>query len=380
MAYCMLGLFDVYMPPLYGEGQNAFQRLQLEILKASDDESIFAWKSSPEDALRDPYRGLLAQSVSEFRMCGGVRPHHTREIPPYSMTNKGIGIIIPLAPRGYSKFRSIYKGEHRAATIFVAKLNCWDSEGDNTTAVDQIGIFVMKPEYFKTNSFSRVFPYRHSTNIRFYRPSAFLGEHSEEPVSMRNSRIYISDGQTLYFKSQLSLSSPQASKFRDFQLIGAELQSYLSEIITIEKREHWVEYEPFKFLQHAIDEDWPTAIILRLKKRQHEFYGALEGHIVILFFHQGGIPVTKIDTASNEIIRSWELLQKFLNDAMAKDETIKDPPSNLKLPSPWLQTGWSVLIPAWNQVLKLELSDPLSYTLSLLDEEKIALKPLVPAF
>ncbi|PMD29348.1 HET-domain-containing protein, partial [Hyaloscypha variabilis F] len=41
MAYCLLGLFDVNMPPLYGEGENAFIRLQLEILKTSDDESIF---------------------------------------------------------------------------------------------------------------------------------------------------------------------------------------------------------------------------------------------------------------------------------------------------------------------------------------------------
>lgn len=33
MAYCMMGLFGVTMPPLYGEGEGAFVRLQLEILK-----------------------------------------------------------------------------------------------------------------------------------------------------------------------------------------------------------------------------------------------------------------------------------------------------------------------------------------------------------
>ncbi|KAH8782110.1 heterokaryon incompatibility protein-domain-containing protein, partial [Hyaloscypha finlandica] len=42
-AYCLLGLFNVNMPPLYGEGEKSFMRLQLEILKTSDDESIFAW-------------------------------------------------------------------------------------------------------------------------------------------------------------------------------------------------------------------------------------------------------------------------------------------------------------------------------------------------
>ena len=44
MAYCLMGLFGVNMPPLYGEGENAFRRLQLEILNKMDDESLFAWK------------------------------------------------------------------------------------------------------------------------------------------------------------------------------------------------------------------------------------------------------------------------------------------------------------------------------------------------
>jgi hypothetical protein len=39
-AYSLMGLFGVNMPPLYGEGEKAFHRLQLEILKISDDESI----------------------------------------------------------------------------------------------------------------------------------------------------------------------------------------------------------------------------------------------------------------------------------------------------------------------------------------------------
>lgn len=42
-AYCLLGLFDVNMPLLYGEGDKAFIRLQLEIIRKTDDESIFAW-------------------------------------------------------------------------------------------------------------------------------------------------------------------------------------------------------------------------------------------------------------------------------------------------------------------------------------------------
>ncbi|KAI0742572.1 heterokaryon incompatibility protein-domain-containing protein [Daedaleopsis nitida] len=42
-AYCLLGLFGINMPTLYGEGKNAFRRLQEEILKNSRDTTLFAW-------------------------------------------------------------------------------------------------------------------------------------------------------------------------------------------------------------------------------------------------------------------------------------------------------------------------------------------------
>ena len=56
MAYSLMGIFEVNMPLLYGEGTNAFTRLQHEIVKVSDDESIFAW----EDDLLES--GMFARS------------------------------------------------------------------------------------------------------------------------------------------------------------------------------------------------------------------------------------------------------------------------------------------------------------------------------
>ncbi|CAI4216850.1 unnamed protein product [Parascedosporium putredinis] len=44
VAYCLMGLFNIAMPVLYGEGQqSAFLRLQHKILKKTADPSIFAW-------------------------------------------------------------------------------------------------------------------------------------------------------------------------------------------------------------------------------------------------------------------------------------------------------------------------------------------------
>ncbi|KAI6040421.1 heterokaryon incompatibility protein-domain-containing protein, partial [Pisolithus marmoratus] len=42
-AYSLMGLLDVNMPTLYGEGKKAFLRLQLEVLHKSNDQTLFAW-------------------------------------------------------------------------------------------------------------------------------------------------------------------------------------------------------------------------------------------------------------------------------------------------------------------------------------------------
>ena len=70
MAYCLLGLFDVNMPLLYGEGRKAFVRLELEIIKKSNDDSIFAWTSpDPENTTS----GLLALWPDSFTDSADVR-------------------------------------------------------------------------------------------------------------------------------------------------------------------------------------------------------------------------------------------------------------------------------------------------------------------
>ncbi|KAK7964411.1 hypothetical protein PG988_011385 [Apiospora saccharicola] len=48
-AYSLLGIFGVNMPMLYGEGAKAFIRLQHEIIKTTNDLSIFAWIPKEED-------------------------------------------------------------------------------------------------------------------------------------------------------------------------------------------------------------------------------------------------------------------------------------------------------------------------------------------
>jgi len=98
MAYCLLGLFDVNMPLLYGEGNKAFARLQEEILKKSDDETIFAWHYG--FSLDECYHGgLFAKSPYCFKNCGQTRPTGLQITGKkhYSLTNKGLYIRPNLA-------------------------------------------------------------------------------------------------------------------------------------------------------------------------------------------------------------------------------------------------------------------------------------------
>ncbi|KAI1311431.1 heterokaryon incompatibility protein-domain-containing protein [Xylaria venustula] len=90
-AYCLLGIFDVNMPMIYGEGSKAFIRLQEEIAKQTPDLSLFAWKQDGPDP---PYRGILAHSPAEFAGCATLK-HKIRDAnltSEYTFTNKGLRI------------------------------------------------------------------------------------------------------------------------------------------------------------------------------------------------------------------------------------------------------------------------------------------------
>lgn len=70
MAYCLLGIFDVNMPLLYGEGMKAFSRLQTAILQSTVDLSVFAWLDDQVPC--PPFAGMLAKSPRQFASCGGM--------------------------------------------------------------------------------------------------------------------------------------------------------------------------------------------------------------------------------------------------------------------------------------------------------------------
>jgi hypothetical protein len=92
LAYCLLGLFDINFPLLYGEGTKAFRRLQEEIMKQTSDMSLLAWLPETTD---EPVREIWARSPSEFawlRLQPGllrVRGQFNHDI---DISNKGLRV------------------------------------------------------------------------------------------------------------------------------------------------------------------------------------------------------------------------------------------------------------------------------------------------
>ncbi|KAH9855208.1 hypothetical protein C2E23DRAFT_814894 [Lenzites betulinus] len=124
-AYSLMGIFGVNIPAIYGEGRNAFYRLQEEILKHIPDQSIFAWgplvferyawsctqfgeAPLPETTREDEPNGyLFAPSPTAFEHSSRIDPLPLDEferqvairvpVPEYTITSYGIRTLLPLA-------------------------------------------------------------------------------------------------------------------------------------------------------------------------------------------------------------------------------------------------------------------------------------------
>ncbi|KAL4076540.1 heterokaryon incompatibility protein-domain-containing protein [Scleroderma yunnanense] len=169
-AYSLLGLLDVNMPMLYGEGKRAFQRLQLEIIRTSNDQSIFAWGSNGGN---NQTRSVLADDPSFFRDCNEMELMDfdefleslkeyipEQELPlieedrfgVFPITNRGIHIWLLLYPLdGFS-------------SVFKASLPCrFGPLGPPVT----ITLNLWKSNYYRySRSLSNGFP--STQNLQFY--------------------------------------------------------------------------------------------------------------------------------------------------------------------------------------------------------------------
>lgn len=129
-AYSLLGLFDVHMPPIYGEGgPSAFRRLQEQIMHTSTDHTIFTWWGQGSSITS----GILALSPDHFF---GAKLHPVefdvyrqafdlyQAKPEFTVTNYGLKIQIPIAEIG-PDYPGYYYGFLAARYLGASTVNEW---------------------------------------------------------------------------------------------------------------------------------------------------------------------------------------------------------------------------------------------------------------
>ena len=103
IAYCLLGVFNINMPLLYGEGKRAFLRLQEELIKKQSDESIYAWEAPP---LVPRLGGMLASEPAEFTGSATIVPINLSIMrrEPLSITNRGLAMSVAARKGGLGEY------------------------------------------------------------------------------------------------------------------------------------------------------------------------------------------------------------------------------------------------------------------------------------
>jgi hypothetical protein len=181
IAYCLMGLFGVNMAPLYGEGGNAFRRLQLEIISRLDDESIFAWV----DGVGRSIGGLLARSPSCFKYSGDIIAlTGGKNRSPFSMTNRGLCIELELYVPTATNDTEI------ANPTFRAPIHCKRENNSNLLALS----LVRNPidQYFRLASFLDPY-FQHERYKRTTRRTVYVWQPDDDWYRQadKNQRQYV---------------------------------------------------------------------------------------------------------------------------------------------------------------------------------------------
>ncbi|KAL8362870.1 hypothetical protein RB601_008900 [Gaeumannomyces tritici] len=234
IAYSMLGLLDINMPLLYGEGSRAFLRLQEEILRQHEDDTLFLWCSPPAEPWA--VRGMLANSPSDFAnfreeayySCRGIEPSSTLEmarIEPISafsspqsssgVDNRGVwfrGHVANLAPK-YST--------NETALLY---LNC------RFNSANPVGLYL---ELLGPNRYARA------------RPSEIFMADSDWKVDAASRRANINDTTIVIYKTDGAIR----------KLVSNDPYAFIDDFSGPENKSHRCQYG---FLFRCVDPVFPS--------------------------------------------------------------------------------------------------------------------------
>ena len=183
-AYSLLGLFDINMPMLYGEGEKSFIRLQEEIIKGSDDQSVFAWSGLAYDQ-----PGMLAPSPDAFTDAGEIESIWLRQgTQPYGMNNRGLSMNLYMIPY--------------CTDTYLAVLNCtrksWKSSEEDREWL--IGIFLRR--LLEDDQYAQVTVYGEDLITKAYDSASYAKVLSKlTSINVRQRPFY--SGDHYYFRDRV---------------------------------------------------------------------------------------------------------------------------------------------------------------------------------
>jgi hypothetical protein len=147
VAYSLLGIFDINMAMLYGEGDRAFVRLQEEIIKSTNDQSIFAWSG-----FKFENGSLFAPRPSCFKIKHRIIPvQHWNNTTEFTLTNAGLDIPLSLWSSSENPRQDI-AGNHLRHRRWIAPLACrYEMNFSGRIALEleeteETGTFVLHPK------------------------------------------------------------------------------------------------------------------------------------------------------------------------------------------------------------------------------------------
>jgi Heterokaryon incompatibility protein (HET) len=144
-AYSLLGLFNINMPLLYGEGSRAFVRLQEEILKVSSDETLFAWTNNSQAEVSPIPQGILAMSPDCFANSGRmIAKVYNKRRKPSTVTNKGLQLEVTLSdqPPILYEVRTPFASLEQLGKVHLAMFNCFEEQDIASSPEKRVGVLL----------------------------------------------------------------------------------------------------------------------------------------------------------------------------------------------------------------------------------------------
>ncbi|RDW58333.1 hypothetical protein BP5796_12263 [Coleophoma crateriformis] len=234
LAYCLLGIFGIHMPLLYGEGETAFIRLQEEICKKTTDMSLFAWKTIQADEL---YSGLFARSPLNFKGLAAVARFgsalQTDFDDEIAVTNRGVRFDhMPL-------YISTQYG-------MLLDLNCWAKTHEETGTDLFLCLCRTQEGWVRCRANKIVFLDHHArADLKSLEMPRIFIRRTIDPGNLRSSDLF--KGSIRFeFSPGISLISAEPSHLWDVCMQGFVPNRYLHGIVHISAKVG--EYKPEEFI------------------------------------------------------------------------------------------------------------------------------------